>query len=937
MKKKYHRQLNPYAKSICAISPDRFLEGMVAYGLFCEKLPPILSSHDFYCYCQNNQLSQDEDWKKYIYYESMRNINSPRAMAIPNPFGYYRLCKYVADHFSEIQDHFRKKTDDQKHRISRIHIRLMRNEKRLFLMNYDSGTLRKSEDLNLQIGKTYRVKADIATCFPSIYSHALAWALVGKLEAKKNTRNKNCFYNKLDEHTRNLKFGETKGILIGPHISNLLSEIVLVAVDYELKKYWDSYVRHIDDYTFFAESEDDAHNFIRDLNRALHAYNLQLNSKKTCIEKLPIGCDDWVHALKHYQYSTLNKGPQVDIERISVFTDYVVDLLKQNSNNLAIMSFAMKIIAGYALDNQARQYYINLICNLAIQYPYIVPYLDKYLFIPFDVDISIISLISSQIYKFGCSHGHYECVAYALFFAIKYKFKIESYDFKYAKESQDCIFLLMSWLYSKRFGIKNNIEKHKEYAKELIATEDKWDKSPHSFWLYWYEVLNESDLPGEWKKLKNHKVSFLLPLDTYVARMTPNLESVIFNPDCCSEANEIIEISKKIEEKLFSEAPVDGREQRLKFINSIISNIYLGYATKSNVVIYRTYNAFWKNKLTKSEFKLFLKIVDLLRDHQFLGEKRGKRSDHIEQGYGSRFWAKEKLFLEFATLNTSMIKNSQDERVVILRYKNKKDVPHFKDSPKSAMYRGTLTEINQVYQANTFSYTSAMLKQSEMLYPRLKSIFNNRSWEKGGRLYSAALNGISYQNISENERGTILINGQKTVELDYSSLHITMLYAKENATMPDAPYDMLSRAMRALVKVATLILINANSDKEAVGALRKQKNELEKQFDLSEKNQNLLDCFNKCTCSLEEVVSRIKSAHSPISKYFGSGVGLQLQNEDSLMALEIVHYFAQKGLACLPVHDSFIVQKQYENELRQIMLTTFAKYNNNYKCKIKRK
>ena len=429
----------------------------------------------------------------------------------------------------------------------------------------------------------------------------------------------------------------------------------------------------------------------------------------------------------------------------------------------------------------------------------------------------------------------------------------------------------------------------------------------------------------------------MLPLDTYVARMTPNLESVIFNLDCCSEANEIVEISKKIEEKLFSEAPADGREQRLKFINSIISNIYLGYATKSNVVIYRTYNAFWKNKLTESEFKLFLKIVDLLRDHQFLGEKRGKRSDHIEQGYGSRFWAKEKLFLEFATLNTSMIKNSQDERVVILRYKNKKDVPHFKDSPKSAMYRGTLTEINQVYQVNTFSYTSAMLKQSEMLYPRLKSIFNNRSWEKGGRLYSAALNGISYQNISENERGTILINGQKTVELDYSSLHITMLYAKENATMPDAPYDMLSRAMRALVKVATLILINANSDKEAVGALRKQKNELEKQFDLSEKNQNLLDCFNKCTCSLEEVVSRIKSAHSPISKYFGSGVGLQLQNEDSLMALEIVHHFAQKGIACLPVHDSFIVQKQYENELRQIMDKTFVKYNNNYKCKIKRK
>ena len=253
------------------------------------------------------------------------------------------------------------------------------------------------------------------------------------------------------------------------------------------------------------------------------------------------------------------------------------------------------------------------------------------------------------------------------------------------------------------------------------------------------------------------------------------------------------------------------------------------------------------------------------------------------------------------------------------------------------MYKEVLSEINKVYQANSFSYTSAMLEQSERLYPRLKSIFNNRSWEQGGRLYSAAFNGISYQNISEKERGTILINGQKTIELDFSSLHITMLYAKENIVVPQNPYDMLSKQLRALVKVATLILINADSDKAAVGALKNKKNELEKQFDLSEKNQKLLDCFDKCTCSLEEVISEIKNHHPAIAKYFGSGIGLKLQNEDSLMALEIVHYFAKKGIACLPIHDSFIVQKQYENELRQIMEKTFAKYNNGYECEIKTK
>jgi len=937
MRRKKRKPLNPYAKSIYAITPSRLLEGMVSYGLFCEKLPPVFSSSSFYNHCMKNQISTDNVWKKFIYYESMRNINSPRAMAIPNPFSYYRLCKCMADHFPEIQDYFKTKTEGQKHRVSRIHIRLMKNENKLFQMNYNSGTLQRSEELNLQIGKTYRVKADIASCFPSMYSHALAWALAGKQEAKTNIGNNKKYYNKIDEFSRNMVFGETKGFLIGPHISNLLSEIILVAVDYELKGYWDAYIRHIDDYTFYAKDEEEAYAFIRDLNRALRLYDLQLNSKKTIIEKLPIGCDDWVHAIKHYQYSTLSAKSPIGVERISVFTDYVIDLLKQNSNNLSIVSFALKVIAQYALDNQARQYYINLICNLAIQYPYIVPYLDKYLFVPFDVDISIISLITSKIYDFSYKHGYYECGAYALFFAIKYRFKIDTYDFKRAEESNDCIFLIMSWLYAKHFDIKRDMTEYKKLAMSLTQTESEKDNSLYSFWLFWYEVLGTNDLTDYWKTIKQKGISFLLPMSAYVSRLTPNLHSIPFNIESCSNAEEVLDLCKNIENEVFPDAPADKQELRLKLLNNILSNIYLGYITKNNIEISRSFNSFWKGKLSEEDFSLLKCIVDILRDNHFLGEKRGKYPDHLTPGYVSRYWAKDKLLSQFAKLKTSMINTGKDERVVILRYKNKKDVPHFKDTDKSRLYKKTLTDINRLYAARSFSYTPIITGQTEPLYPRLKSIFNNRSWDYGGRLYSSAFRGVSYQNISEQERKTILIDNNKTVELDYSSLHITMLYARENMPVPAAPYDILSRDLRPLVKRATLVLINAETEVSALGSLKNSKHDLTQQFDLSDKDQKLLSSFQKCECSLEEVIGTIKEHFSPIAKYFGSGIGLKLQNIDSLMALEIVQHFAEMGVPCLPVHDSFVVPYNYENELRDIMSVTFRKYNNNYNCEIKKK
>lgn len=103
------------------------------------------------------------------------------------------------------------------------------------------------------------VKADISQCFPSIYTHAISWALVGKSTAKKHRGIKE-WYNQIDKACQNMRDGETHGLLIGPHTSNLISELILTTVDNQLKSKY-KYIRKVDDYTCYVEKYEDAESF----------------------------------------------------------------------------------------------------------------------------------------------------------------------------------------------------------------------------------------------------------------------------------------------------------------------------------------------------------------------------------------------------------------------------------------------------------------------------------------------------------------------------------------------------------------------------------------------------------------------------------------------------------------------------------------------------
>ena len=184
------------------ISEDALYEGLLAYGLFAEKLPPVFNAVSFFHYCKCLSEDFSPGWSKYITFRVMRNIGIPRIMGIPNPFKYQRMCLELKSNWELIKKHFHEQTDNQDYRISRIHIRKENKSKRIFEMNYKNWKFDGNPELDLLIqdksSSHVLVQADLSTCFPSIYTHSISWALVGKKFAKQNHSDRDAWYNKLD-------------------------------------------------------------------------------------------------------------------------------------------------------------------------------------------------------------------------------------------------------------------------------------------------------------------------------------------------------------------------------------------------------------------------------------------------------------------------------------------------------------------------------------------------------------------------------------------------------------------------------------------------------------------------------------------------------------------------------------------------------------------
>ena len=128
--------MNRYSHYTSEITKHELFDGLVGCGLFAQKIPSFFCSKQFLEYIKTLSLPIDEKEKDYVRYFNMRNINIPRPLAIPTPFAYSNLCNTLKFNWDKIQQHFKDKTINDKHKISQIHLRKLKDKCGLFEMNY---------------------------------------------------------------------------------------------------------------------------------------------------------------------------------------------------------------------------------------------------------------------------------------------------------------------------------------------------------------------------------------------------------------------------------------------------------------------------------------------------------------------------------------------------------------------------------------------------------------------------------------------------------------------------------------------------------------------------------------------------------------------------------------------------------------------------------
>ena len=190
----------------------------------------------------------------------------------------------------------------------------------------------------------------------------------------------------------------------------------------------------------------------------------------------------------------------------------------------------------------------------------------------------------------------------------------------------------------------------------------------------------------------------------------------------------------------------------------------------------------------------------------------------------------------------------------------------------------------------------------------LHRVFNRKSFKLGGRAYGAV-----HQSVPSEIRPCVFIDGQPTVELDYSAYHPLMLYHLEGIDYQDDVYSVCEGPdMRDTYKVASLVAINAENKRKAYGGISDKLKK--KGIPLPAGDEPLI-----------RLVRCFKEAHPRISKYICADMGVRLMNLDSQIMNAILTKLMDQGILGLSVYDSIIVAEQHYAVLYQLMMDEYEK------------
>jgi hypothetical protein len=241
-----------------------------------------------------------------------------------------------------------------------------------------------------------------------------------------------------------------------------------------------------------------------------------------------------------------------------------------------------------------------------------------------------------------------------------------------------------------------------------------------------------------------------------------------------------------------------------------------------------------------------------------------------------------------------------------------------------------LTRINNKYQ------TSSICLEEDFLDFQLKKIYNDGSFELGGRNYMVGSD--ASKAMKRTNRLKITINGEPCVELDYKSMFPSMIADMNGITFPENfdPYaieiDGCDKEMlRDLAKLACLMLLNTDNMQSAQYALASTLSQPEwKERIIAAKKQGMWPEGRIVHAIVEKLIER----NGYLMHECDSSNALKYMNYESEINDIILESLLMDDIIVIPLHDSFIVPISVEQRTRYHMERAYKLVIGGNNCRI---
>ena len=432
-----------------------------------------------------------------------------------------------------------------------------------------------------------------------------------------------------------------------------------------------------------------------------------------------------------------------------------------------------------------------------------------------------------------------------------------------------------------------------------------------------------------------------------------------------------------LEDSIVRPGPIPKAITKVHF-KTLLLDLYVSWMTDPNMYLGISMSkSVWKPNSRYNALHLSFRIVAIIKELEAVGLIEVELG---RQGTLSRVRAAPQLQLLFRNLkfpisevvidymrDPIILRGMSDEpdemEVQTSSKKLKKPTLEYDDTPETIRMRGVLNKYNELLnesRLDVFSLEEPYFERIEKKTGKeekvvrnyitgrnhfVRRVFNNGSWNLGGRFY-----GGWWQQISKELRPDIMINDKPVVEIDFTAMHIALLQAQvaekpepdivvvkanepqqgsdffqkfsasrliDTDGVPNADNDpyTLDKSIfphkngfdqRKAVKQLVLMAINAVSRKSAFSAFRSS----QATGDPSKKMKNI---------ELSQLLDAFIEKHPELEPFLCTGKGLELMYLDSRIAESVIEQLTNKSIPVLCVHDSFIVADDQKHELLRAM------------------